>query len=109
MHQFAGGFDGGFGNACHNVRWSPGIDDRLVQQSHGCGGDVFGAGMRIEHHRVAGGNHGDGVVDDGRGGIGDGGDRADDTKGGGFDEHQAVVAGLGPGEQVFGARGFMRN
>src|ERR1043166_2852305 len=72
-------------------------------------GDAFGVGMNVEDHRVARGNHPNGVIDDGRGWVGGRGDGSDDTIRGRFGEVEAVVACNSVGLEVLGAWSFFRN
>lgn len=67
--------------------------------------DVSGGGVYVEDHGVARGEHADAVVDDGFGGVGAGGDGADDAIGGAFDEGEAVIAGHGLWGEDLGAWG----
>ena len=63
--------------------------------------------MYVEYHRVAAGNHADGIVDDGFGGVGGGGDGGDDTEGSVFLQHQARIPGQCLRSQAFGAGGLV--
>ena len=64
----------------------------FVVAAHAFGGDAFAAGMRIENHRVAGGDHRNGVARERGQRVRDRRDRADDAERGVFDDGQAVVA-----------------
>ena len=60
--------------------------------------------MGVKDHGVARGDHADGIVDDGGGGVGGRGNRTDDPEGRLLDEHHALIAGFAAGLQVLNAR-----
>ena len=65
--------------------------------------------MGIIHHGVARGDHADGVVDDGGGGVRGRGDGADNAIGGRLNERQAVVAAERRGVQILNTGGLVRS
>ena len=83
------------------------FDDRPIDDVDAANRAFLGRRMDVEHDRVAGRDHRDRVVDDRRGGIRRGRDRADDAERGPLEERQAAVAGFAFGLQHFGAGRFV--
>ncbi len=57
--------------------------------------------MRAKDHGVAGGQHTEGIVDNGLGRIGGQGDRTNDAIGGVFGQRQAAITADGGGDEIF--------
>ena len=92
LEQGVGRFERRLGDQAHQVVDAQVAVDGLVVASHALGGHAPPAGMRIEHHRVARGNHAHRVA-------GDRGQRmrhrrngADHAERGVLDDRQAVIA-----------------
>ena len=97
------GVQSGLGNRGNqDLGTTHGVDGAVDQINCVVGGGD-GAGVRIEYHTVAGGDHAHAVADDGLGGVGGGGDGTHHTEGSALGEGQTVVTGLGLGHDVLGA------
>ena len=66
--------------------------DRLVEPADALGGDALAAGVRVDDHRVAAGDHAHGVAGDRGQRVRDRRDGADDAERGVLDDAQPVVA-----------------
>ena len=103
VHILHGRLTGHGNEVCRAAR----LDDGGIQRLQAVGRHPLCAGVHVEHHGVAACDHADGVVDDGLGRVGGGGDGADHTKGCVLFQHQARVTALGFGGQAFGAGGLV--
>ena len=103
-HDRLAGFQRGLLDRGDQRRRAARRHDGLHHQAHGLLRGVLGRRMGVKDHGVARGDHADGIVDDGGGGVGRRGDRTDDPEGRLLDEHHALVAGFAAGLQVLNAR-----
>ena len=103
-HQVLGAFDRRLCGTGDQVRRSASMLDGLVEYLYRQRGTLLGARVGVEYHRIAGGNHANGVADDGGGRIGAGRDGADDAVGRPFHQRQSPVAGPGMRLQRFRTR-----
>ena len=84
------------------------LHDRLIEQLHGLLRGALCCRMGVVHHGVARGDHADGVVDDGGGGVRGRGDGADDAIGSRLNECQAIVTAERRGMQILNTGGLVR-
>ena len=77
--------------------------DRLIEQTHGLLRAALGAGMGIEHHGIAGGDHADGIIDHGGCRVGGRGDGSYHTKWRPLLQHHPLIARMRGGDQVLNA------
>ena len=92
VKQGPGRLEGRLGHQRNQIVDSEVSVDRLVETADALGGDQPAAGVRIDHHGVARGDHVDGIAGDGRQRVGDWRDGPNHSEWGMLDHGQPVVA-----------------
>ncbi len=104
LHQRLRALDGRLGKRGQHVGRAAGRDNGPVQQLDLVRRHPLRTGVDVEDRRVPRGDQADGIVDDGGGRVGAGGDYAEDPVRRALDEGEAAVAGPGRRLQDFGPR-----
>ncbi len=94
LEDRVGRLEGGLDDHAHEVVDPQVAVDRFVVASDALGGDLLAAGVRVEDHGVARGDHADGVPGNGRQRVRYGGDRPNHAERGVLDHGQPVVAAI---------------
>ena len=102
-HDLLGGVDGRLGDPHDQVVWTAGLGDALLKKLNGVIAAALGRWVGVEDNRVPGGDHGDGVADDGRRRVGARHDGPNHPVRRVLDERHATVARPGRRLQDFGA------
>ncbi len=108
-HQRLRAFDGRLGGGGNQVRGAARPQNRLVEEADGPRRHGLGLRVDVEGHGVARAQDRDGVVDDGAGGVGRGGDGADDAEGRTLHQGQPVRPAPRLGFQDFRPGGLFRD
>ena len=92
LEERVGRVERGLGDHANEVVDPQVAVDRLVESPDALGGDALAAGVRVDDHRVAAGDHAHRVAGDRGQRMRDGRDGADDAERGVLDDAQTVVA-----------------
>ncbi len=105
VEYLLGGFESGFGDDANQVINAKVGMNRLVESTHSLDRNSLASGMRIDHQRVAAGDHAHGIARDGGKTVRYGRDGANDSEGGMFNHGQTVVAAENFAPHELDARG----